>query len=178
MADSESTMMLYLGLIVIVVIFGCCCWCMCNRGEDSPPTRVSNRAVGSKAIVQEVGEAEAEEMAAKSEPRRHNVEPRTTLPVCTDEAMNGRMNLGAAQHAYIAGANRGQNLADRMPKVDLNAEVQMLELLRSGLGAATNKDQKAVLNAVTQGGTKTEQIKATLALVGGKEENGETVALL
>ena len=39
MAD-ESTMMWCVGLLVVFLLFGGCCWCMCQRDESAP------RAVG------------------------------------------------------------------------------------------------------------------------------------
>ena len=170
MAD-ESTMMWCVGLLVVFLLFGGCCWCMCQRDESAP------RAVGlrqrgvrrAKLMANPFATQEADEKEEPAKkPEGFCYAERPVMPNCSKATMNGRMNLKGAQYAHIAGgaALRHQVIES---SVDLESARQLNELLRGGVGGArVGMDEMKLAGAVLQSRVGAEKLANALEFAGAR----------
>ena len=178
MAD-ESTMMWCVGLLVVFLLFGGCCWCMCQR-EESAPRAVGLRQRGvrrAKLMANPFAKQEADEKEEPAKkPEGFCYAERPVMPNCSKATMNGRMNLKGAQYAHIAGgaALRHQVIES---SADLESARQLNELLRGGeVGARVGMDEMKLAGAVLRSKEGADELTHALEYAGG-DPGARTVAM-
>lgn len=170
---ADDSMMWCVGLLVVFLLFGGCCWCMCQRDESAP------RAVGLRQRGARRAPRRAKLAAEPEEPEEPETKPegycyakRPVLPNCSKATMNGRMNLKGAQYAHIAGGAALRNQIEES-SADLDGARQTMMAARAGVeGARKNADENAMMAMVLQGQAGAEELRNALAFAGGNSGSG------